>query len=228
MNNVNYSEDIFEYNQQLTCLNEKCKEIPKLIIENGIKVKIICTNQECVNKNEISIDEFFEKNKPKQINLPSNKCVRFSNHKNPHNSKEEAVTKQSIKYCSQCDSFFCEECLKKHDEFFVDEMKNGKHQIKDEDIRKKEIENNLIYIEEKNLYYCKFHQSEISKYHCEECNVDFCENCNLIHKNHTKINLEDMSKEINVDDIKENIAKEKNEINEYIEKYNVCSEYISK
>ena len=216
--------DYFEYKQQLLCYNEACKEIPIIQLISGeeedIKIRMICTNLDCKEKKEITLEEFNEKNKIKNIFLPSTKCKRISKHQDKQERESEC-------FCSDCQNFLCKECLNNHNIYFEDEKREGKHsKFKSINEKKKEDKNKLIYIEEKNLYYCKYHKKEIIKYHCIECISDYCDKCVEKHKNHRPINLEEMSKKIDVDQINKNIKIEREKINDYVKIFENCKKFI--
>ena len=220
---IEIGED-FEYKQQLTCFNEKCKEIPIIQVipgeEEEVKIRMICSNMDCKEKKEITLEEFIEKNEIKYIPLPSCKCKRISK----HHDKLENISEI---FCPDCKTFLCKECLNMHNNYFEDERKDQKHtNFKTINEKKKEDKKNLIYMEEKNIYYCKYHKKEILKYHCVECNSDYCEKCVEKHKNHKAILLEEMSKKINVEQINKDIKRQKEQINEYINDFQKCEKYV--
>ena len=85
----------------------------------------------------------------------------------------------------------------------------------------------LLKIDYDNLnYICNKHNEIYIKY-CNECKKDICMKCNKEHKNHEKINQDDiLPYEYDENNFNKYIDKLKNEINEIIIKLNEIMENI--
>ena len=138
----------------------KIPEIKKINIDSNnnkyIFLKCSCTSRTQI----ISLSEFL--NELNKIN----KDLSCSFHD----------SKKSIKFCSTCDKFLCNECLTKHNLYYANHS-IGKFNEK-----------------------CNEHNGENSLlFYCKDCNTKICKECfkeeNFLHKNHNIVFIDELWKE---------------------------------
>ena len=114
---------------------------------------------------------------------------------------QELEPKKRFKFCSECSKILCKNCQKGHS----NNKKTANHEIIS--LRKMDT-------------YCCLHKTKFIFY-CQSCHKNICENCFYMHKNHQIISLKEikMSKH-EIKEMKENLEREKNNIDEIILMFN--------
>ena len=118
-----------------------------------IQIFYKCENN---HKGIVSINDFMIKS----INFDIYNILCSNNEKHIQNDRISFI------YCIQCDSFFCPECHKQHEN----------------------IHNKFCKINEFD-YQCKFHNKSYSKY-CFNCSKNICDECLNEHLNHNVKNID--------------------------------------
>ena len=139
---------------------------------------------------EMPISEYMERGF--QTNISNIKCSDCGH---------ELEVKKRFKFCSECSKILCKNCQKRHS--------NNQITSNHETISLKKMDT-----------YCCLHKSKFIFY-CQLCHKNICESCFYMHKNHQIISLKEikMSK-LEIKELKENIEKEKNTIDEIIIMFN--------
>ena len=138
-----------------------CNLIPEIALyyndnnDYNEKIQIFykCENN---HKGIVSINEFMIKS----INFDIYNILCSNNEKHIQNDRTSFI------YCMQCESFFCPECHKQHEN----------------------IHNKFCKINEFD-YQCKFHNKSYSKY-CFNCSKNICDECLNEHLNHNVKNID--------------------------------------
>ena len=176
---------------------EKCNNIPRIIIISENKAQIEC--EKC-NSSETKDFSYFDRYRNE-----NDKNNQFLNDMPNCNFNKNHETK-SILYCFQCSKYLCEECKKTHDIIYQDKNHNS---------IKQKIEHN---------YYCKNdgHQEYILDSYCIKCKTYLCSKCLTNHNRHKIYTFE--KENVKIDDIKMNLKKskqiiedEENNLNKFIE-----------
>jgi len=176
---------------------EKCNNIPRIIIMSENKAQIEC--EKC-NSSETKDFSYFDR-----FRNENDKNNQFLNDMPNCNFNKNHETK-SILYCFQCSKYLCEECKKTHDIIYQDKNHNS---------IKQKIEHN---------YYCKNdgHQEYILDSYCIKCKTYLCSKCLTNHNRHKIYTFK--KENVKIDDIKMNLKKskqiiedEENNLNKFIE-----------
>ena len=96
--------------------------------------------------------------------------------------------KKKFKFCEECQKIFCKQCKNAH------LSQNETH--------------HLISIKKMDII-CSIHKQNFIKF-CEDCHKNICNECVEMHKNHK---IKEYNKIEKLDEIKENVQKETEEIN---------------
>ena len=96
--------------------------------------------------------------------------------------------KKKFKLCEECQKIFCKQCKKEH------LYENESH--------------HLLSIKKVDII-CSIHKRNFTKF-CDDCSKNICDECIETHKNHK---IKEYNKIKNLDEIKENIQKELEELN---------------
>ena len=180
----------------LRCLD--CSLIPEITLnyndntdDNKDKIQIVYKCEDN-HKGIISINDFINKS----INYDIYNILCSNNEKHIQNDRTSFI------YCIQCESFFCQECHKQHEN----------------------IHNKFCKINEFD-YQCKIHNKSYLKY-CFDCSKNICEECLNEHLNH---NVKNIDNNFNIEKYidKINKAKEYNKnaidiVNGYIKYIQDC------
>jgi len=155
----------------------------------------------CINghNNEMPLNEYMEKYVTNNLNNIACSECGLKNE-----------LKKRFKFCSECMKIFCKNCLKKHN--------NNKNTINHETISLKKMDT-----------FCCLHKNRFT-YYCELCHKNICENCIYLHNNHKTISLKEIKiSKSKIKELRENLNKENNMINEIIKKFkNVINSIQSK
>ena len=194
------SDTPYEKEEKLSnfrCFDDDCNLIPEIALNyndnNDYNEKIqIFYKCEDNHKGIISINDFINKS----INYDIYNILCSNNEKHIQNDRTSFI------YCIQCDSFFCPECHKQHEN----------------------IHNKFCKINEFD-YQCKIHNKSYSKY-CFNCSKNICDECLNEHLNH---NVKNIDNNFNIEKYidKINKAKEYNKnaidiVNGYIKYIQDC------
>ena len=139
------------------------------------------------HRREMSINEYMEKGLLNGINNII--CSDCGSKPEP---------KKRFKFCGECIKIFCKNCLKKHN--------NTPFTSGHETISIKKMDT-----------FCYLHKSRFTHY-CQICHRNICKNCFYLHNNHQILSLKEikLSKE-EIKELKEDLIKENNIINEITE-----------
>lgn len=155
---------------------KKCNQIPFIDIINNNNNNYLIKNKCKCKEKEITIQEFVE-NSTKKGQL------------NPICPLRTHETRLGVRFCIECQKWFCVECLKNH----------------------------LLEFSHKTIPYqvgfCPEHKDSELICCCLLCQVFFCKNCNITeHQKHTIISIQDTSEHMNY--FTKNYQKMKSCINE--------------
>ena len=159
------------------------------IIENdGLKLKTInCENFHRIS--DIKFDKFYDLEELGSKNIDNLKCNICSTHKYNLTPPFDKL------YICTCDSFYCEKCVKSHND----------------------AEHYKCLIENKN-YKCLIHGKDFKKY-CLDCNKNICDTCTDTHKDHETLNYAHLTpKNDYIEKITKEVENQKKILSSFIEK----------
>lgn len=130
--------------------------------EEGIQLVYHCSKNKFDQVSKISLSSYLLHIKEEK-NLSPGICY-YSHHE----------YKQGVIYCYVCSQWLCENCLKSHDQIYL---------------------NHLYSFYEINISnFCLSHPNNIASFSCKDCNGLFCKSCSKKHKKHFTISFDTFKK----------------------------------
>ena len=230
---INVNNLYFMYNGNIIDLELKYKEIINEIDKNKNKINILVEEykKEEVKKNKKISEEIICPECKEKILIKINDYkINLNGCKNGHNFYDILINDFEDKQMIDISKIICEECnINNKSNTYNNEMYKciscGK--ILCPLCKLKHDKNHEKINYELKNYICNKHNESFSRY-CEQCDNNICIKCEKEHKNHNSISLGEMMPDNNdeKDELKKNIDKLKNEIDDIIMKLNSIKKII--